>query len=143
MRSLTLIQLRFLPAVLAISSTFYHILLAGGWNRTVVMRMIRKYGAKGAFVNGSLFSATAYLLISIAWFPPSASKLQKTMVMIAGHLIWAGGHVGPLALRTLTIKQGGHRTDAHVPAALSCSLLAAAWTFTALLLQLPRGRNCN
>ena len=74
--------------------------------RIVVMRMIRTFGARGAFVHGSLFSATAYILISIAWFPPSASKLQKTLVFLLGHLIWAGGHVGPLALRTLTVKQG-------------------------------------
>ena len=75
-------------------------------HRTIVMQMITKLGAKGAFVNGGLFSAAAYLLISIAWFPPSASKLQKTAVLLLAHLIWAGGKVGPLALRTLTIKQG-------------------------------------
>ena len=73
--------------------------------RVVVMRMIKRFGAGGAFRVGSLFSCAAYVCMSLAW-AAGRHKWQKSLVFLLAHVVWCGGHVEPLALRTLTIKQG-------------------------------------
>ena len=73
--------------------------------RVVVMRMIRKFGAGGAFRTGSLFSCAAYVGIGLSWLVGS-QKWQKSLVFLLAHVVWCGGHVGPIALRSVTIKQG-------------------------------------
>eukprot|EP01043_Picozoa_sp_COSAG02_P049373 COSAG02_NODE_4952_length_4788_cov_252.664747_2_plen_562_part_00 len=73
--------------------------------RVVVMRMLKKLGAGGAFRTGSLFSCAAYVGIGLSWAVGS-QKWQKSLVFLLAHVVWCGGHVGPLALRAVTIKQG-------------------------------------
>lgn len=73
--------------------------------RVVVMRMIKRFGSGGAFRTGSLFSCAAYAIMGVAWAAGSR-KWQKSLVFLLAHVVWCGGHVEPLALRTVTIKQG-------------------------------------
>lgn len=79
---------------------------------TVVVQLLRRFGSAGAFRIGSCFSAAAMFGISQAFrFNTNAggrpgSKLLATACFLLAHLVWTGGHVCPLALQTITIKQG-------------------------------------
>ena len=72
--------------------------------RQVFPRMLRRFGAKGAFQLGSLASASALLLLSQAW--RGGSKLWCTSLIALAFVIQVPGMGNPVALRTITTKQG-------------------------------------
>lgn len=72
--------------------------------RQIVPRMLRRHGACGAFRMGSLFSAASLALLSQAWRGPS--KAWKTRLILMCFVVLTPGRGSPLALRTITTKQG-------------------------------------
>jgi hypothetical protein len=70
----------------------------------VFPRMLRRFGARGAFQLGSLASASALMLLSLAW--RGGSKWWCTLLIALSFVVQVPGLGNPVALRTITTKQG-------------------------------------